>query len=103
LPVIHYLIRSTAKLSGLESTNKPCPYSREKLGPYEILASIGAGGMGEVWKAHDTRLGRDMAIKVSAQQFTERFEREPRAMVRQGFNRAFTETWNAPRRGSLEG
>ena len=36
------------------------------LGPYEILAQIGAGGMGEVWKARDTRLDRIVAIKVSA-------------------------------------
>jgi serine/threonine protein kinase len=48
----------------------------EKLGPHEIVSRIGAGGMGEVWKARDTRLGRDVAIKVSAQQFSDRFERE---------------------------
>jgi hypothetical protein len=47
----------------------------DKLGPYEILAPIGAGGMGEVYKAHDPRLKRDVAIKVSAAQFSERFER----------------------------
>jgi serine/threonine protein kinase len=52
-----------------------------RLGPYEILARIGAGGMGEVWKARDTRLDRTVAIKISAEQFTERFEREARAVA----------------------
>jgi serine/threonine protein kinase len=37
----------------------------DKLGPYEILASIGAGGMGEVYKAHDPRLKRDVAMRSS--------------------------------------
>src|SRR6266404_1340651 len=53
----------------------------EKLGPYEILAPIGAGGMGEVYRAHDTRLRRDVAIKVSAERFSERFEKEARAIA----------------------
>jgi TolB-like protein/predicted Ser/Thr protein kinase len=53
----------------------------DKLGPYEIVSPIGKGGMGEVWKARDPRLGRDVAIKVSAQQFTYRFEREARAIA----------------------
>lgn len=53
----------------------------EKLGPYEIVAPIGKGGMGEVYKAYDPRLRRDVAIKVSAQQFSERFEREAHAIA----------------------
>jgi serine/threonine protein kinase len=52
-----------------------------KLGPYEILEPIGAGGMGEVYHANDPRVGRDVAIKVSTEQFSERFEREARTVA----------------------
>jgi len=52
-----------------------------RLGPYEILERIGAGGMGEVYKARDTRLNRSVAIKISSAQFSERFEREARAIA----------------------
>src|SRR5499427_3795605 len=57
----------------------------KKLGPYEILSAIGAGGMGEVYKARDPRLGRDVAIKVLPFSYSEdadrlrRFEQEARA------------------------
>src|ERR1700688_590480 len=53
----------------------------DKLGPYEVLAPVGKGGMGEVYRAHDSRLNRDVAIKVSNAQFTERFTREARAIA----------------------
>ncbi|MCJ7440581.1 MAG: protein kinase, partial [Thermoanaerobaculaceae bacterium] len=56
-----------------------------RLGPYELLGLIGAGGMGEVYRARDTRLGRDVAIKVLPAEFAadaerlKRFEREAKA------------------------
>src|SRR6202162_4923102 len=53
----------------------------DKLGPYEILAFIGEGGMGEVYKARDTRLDRIVALKISKAQFSERFEREARSIA----------------------
>ena len=52
-----------------------------RLGPYELLSALGAGGMGEVWKARDTRLNRLVAIKASHTSFSERFEREARAIA----------------------
>jgi eukaryotic-like serine/threonine-protein kinase len=59
----------------------------DKLGPYEIVAPLGAGGMGEVYRARDTRLDRIVAIKILPGQLTdnahsrERFEREARALA----------------------
>ena len=53
----------------------------DKLGPYELLGPIGAGGMGEVWKARDTRLGRTVAIKRLKGQHSARFEQEARAIA----------------------
>jgi eukaryotic-like serine/threonine-protein kinase len=58
-----------------------------RLGRYEVLAPLGAGGMGEVYRARDTRLGREVAIKVLPQQLAgdperkQRFEREARAIA----------------------
>jgi Tol biopolymer transport system component/tRNA A-37 threonylcarbamoyl transferase component Bud32 len=61
-----------------EST-APAPGTR--LGPYEIVAAIGAGGMGQVYSARDTRLNRTVAIKVSLGRFSDRFAREARAIA----------------------
>src|SRR5947209_8075054 len=58
-----------------------------RLGPYDILSLLGAGGMGEVYCAHDTRLDREVAVKVLSEEFTvnpdrrARFEREARAVA----------------------
>ena len=53
----------------------------DRLGAYEIISQLGAGGTGEVWKARDTRLDRIVALKISKQEFSERFEREARAVA----------------------
>src|SRR5689334_8162676 len=61
--------------------------SGTRLGPYEIVAQLGAGGMGEVYRARDTRLGRDVAVKVLPRTFVSdpdhmrRFEQEARAVA----------------------
>src|SRR5215470_17535224 len=58
-----------------------------KLGPYEIQSPLGAGGMGEVYRARDTRLGRDVALKILPESFArdldrlERFKQEARAVA----------------------
>ena len=49
----------------IESASEPMSLSTgQRLGPYEVLAPLGAGGMGEVYRARDTRLAREVAIKV---------------------------------------
>src|SRR5258708_5941099 len=51
-----------------------------RLGPYKIEGPLGSGGMGDVFRATDTRLGRWVAIKTSQEQFSARFDREARAI-----------------------
>src|SRR5262245_31126602 len=59
----------------------------DRLGPYDIVSQIGAGGMGQVYEARDTRLGRTVAIKIlpphaiALEDFHRRFERESRAIA----------------------
>jgi serine/threonine protein kinase len=77
--------------------------SGTKLGPYEILAQIGAGGMGEVYEAQDSKLGRNVAIKVLPSAFVDdpeplaRFQREARmlALLNHPTSRPFM-NWSIP-------
>src|SRR5579859_102352 len=63
------------------------PNRKQLMGPYELLAPIGAGGMGEVFRARDTRLNRDVAIKVLPKEFASdrerlrRFEQESKTLA----------------------
>jgi tetratricopeptide (TPR) repeat protein len=65
----------------LVETEFSIPAAGTCLGPYRIEGRLGEGGMGEVFRATDTRLGRAVAIKTAREQFTARFEREARAIA----------------------
>ena len=56
-------------------------HAGDQLGPYQILILLGKGGMGEVYRAHDSRLEREVAIKTFPERFNERFQREARAIA----------------------
>ena len=74
----------------------------QQLGSYEIVSSLGAGGMGEVYRARDSRLGRDVALKILPPEVTgepgrlERFDREARAIA--ALNHPHIVTMTSPRR-----
>ncbi len=64
----------------LDSATQTIVASGTQLGPYKIEARVGAGGMGTVYRAMDTRLGRVVAIKIAAARYSERFQLEARAI-----------------------
>ena len=70
-----------AALDLTASATRTLVMAGSQLGPYKIEALLGQGGMGQVFRAMDTRLGREVAIKISEEKFTDRFEREARAIA----------------------
>src|SRR5262245_30013098 len=73
-------VECLAPASSRASPYNPPVQPGERLGPYEILAPLGTGGMGTVYSARDTRLGRTVAIKRIQAEFSDRFEREARTI-----------------------
>ena len=69
-----------ASTEPLEDTRIPAPIAGTCLGPYRIEGKLGEGGMGEVFRAVDTRLGRAVALKITHERFSARFDREARAI-----------------------
>jgi eukaryotic-like serine/threonine-protein kinase len=73
--------------AAIQSAEMTRPFIGQRLGPYEMVSLLGSGGMGEVYRARDTKLGRDVAIKILPEAFTAdadrraRFEREARLLA----------------------
>jgi eukaryotic-like serine/threonine-protein kinase len=74
------LARQDESLPALDLRTMTVMQPGTRLGPYQVESKLGEGGMGEVFRAVDTRLGRAVAIKIVDEQFTARFEREARAI-----------------------
>src|SRR5579863_9974098 len=88
MPWIGIIVNETSRfLRGVIMARGMILAAGTKIGPYEIQSPLGAGGMGEVYRARDTRLGRDVAIKVLPEAFAQdpdrlrRFETEARAIA----------------------
>ena len=73
------LERQGESLPPLDDRTQTVVQNGARLGPYQVERKLGEGGMGEVFRAVDTRLGRPVAIKISHERFSDRFEREARA------------------------
>ena len=80
-------LREASSTTRSGTTSSPGLSAGTRLGPYDVVAPLGAGGMGEVYRARDARLGRDVAIKILPRAFTThperlaRFEREARVLA----------------------
>ncbi|MEO8130746.1 MAG: protein kinase, partial [Bryobacteraceae bacterium] len=75
---VHLILDRSIPFPGDAAMTQVNPGAR--LGPYQVESKLGEGGMGEVFRAIDTRLGRPVAIKFVHEQFTARFEREAHAI-----------------------
>jgi eukaryotic-like serine/threonine-protein kinase len=72
-----------------------------RLGPYEVISPIGSGAMGEVWEGRDSRLDRRAVINVAREQFSDRFDREARAVAALNHPRHGIQSTGKPLAGPL--
>ena len=94
-----FLERPAAEILAAVSAPVGAQMLNRQLGPYKIVALLGAGGMGEVYRAHDTKLGRDVAIKILPAEFTV----DPERRARFGREARVLATLNHPHIGAIYG